>query len=132
MAEATKETVSTISMLNDFSKLDLKGAYSCAGYLSWQFDQTVELIKGKVMVKSPAPMAIHQSISSKLSGGHSTISKINPAELMRPPLDVRLQPGQIHRVNQGNNSVVQSDLRVISDKAKIDGREGLGAPNWIK
>ena len=35
--------------------LDLSKAYTYADYLTWTFEETVELIKGKIFKMSPAP-----------------------------------------------------------------------------
>ena len=44
--------------INKLSQLDLNETYSYADYLTWQFDETVELIKGKIQLMSPAPNAV--------------------------------------------------------------------------
>ena len=43
------------------------GLYSYADYLTWQFEEVVELIKGKIFKKAAAaPKRIHQRVSVKL------------------------------------------------------------------
>jgi hypothetical protein len=37
-----------IPMKTHFSQLNLNGTYSYADYLTWHFDEAVELIKGKI------------------------------------------------------------------------------------
>ena len=44
------------------SQLDLNKTYSYADYITWQFDEMVELIKGKISLMSPAPNLNHQKI----------------------------------------------------------------------
>ena len=68
----------------DLSQLDFNGSYTYADYLSWQFDDAIELIKGKIMAISPAPSSEHQSISWRLSGALFIFFKINNAVLRRP------------------------------------------------
>jgi hypothetical protein len=46
--------------ITQLSQLDLNQTYSYADYLTWQFDEAVALIKGKVIVMSPAPNLGHQ------------------------------------------------------------------------
>lgn len=46
--------------------VDLSLTYSYANYLTWLFDDRVELINGKVFKMSPAPSPIHQEISGNL------------------------------------------------------------------
>ena len=37
------------------SQLDLEKSYSYADYLTWQFGEIVELVKGKISAMAPAP-----------------------------------------------------------------------------
>ncbi|SFF40245.1 PDDEXK family nuclease [Thermoflexibacter ruber] len=46
--------------IKDISRLDLNGTYTYADYLRWQFEEKVELIKGKIFKMSPAPNLKHQ------------------------------------------------------------------------
>ncbi len=39
--------------ITKFNQLDLKGSYSYADYLLWEFKERVELIKGKIFKMSP-------------------------------------------------------------------------------
>lgn len=50
-------------MINSLDQLDFNKTYSYADYLKWQFDERVELIKGKIFKMSPAPARRHQRIS---------------------------------------------------------------------
>jgi len=44
------------------------GKYSYADYLTWQFEEVVELINGKILEKAvAAPKRLHQKVSSKLN-----------------------------------------------------------------
>lgn len=53
-------------MITDISQLDLNKTYTYADYLTWQFDEVVELIRGKVFRIYPAPRTSHQWISGEL------------------------------------------------------------------
>jgi len=54
-------------------QLDLvNGLYNYADYLTWKFEQTVELIKGKILPMS-APSRKHQDISRELNGKCCTL-----------------------------------------------------------
>jgi len=55
-------------MITDINQLDLDKRYPYADYLIWQFDEMVELIKGKVYQRSPAPNSYHQQVSANLHG----------------------------------------------------------------
>ena len=55
-------------MITSLDQLDLNETYSYADYLKWQFEERVELIKGKIFKMSPAPARKHQRISSRFQG----------------------------------------------------------------
>ena len=112
--------------------LDGNATYSYADYLTWQFDETVELIKGKIMAMSPAPNAEHQRISWQLSGFLFNFFKNKDCRAYAAPFDVRLYDRTQSKIaNREIYSVVQPDLCVICDTRKIDTQGCLGAPDWI-
>jgi Uma2 family endonuclease len=116
----------------DLSQLDLNGTYTYADYLSWQFDDAIELIKGKIMAMSPAPSSEHQSIVTNLGGVLYNFFYKKPCKLFYAPFDVRLYDRKKSIVaNKDIYSVVQPDLCVICDKTKIDSKGCLGSPDWI-
>ena len=53
-------------MTTNIDQLDLNGTYSYADCLKWQFDDFVEIIKGKVYKMPPAPTRYHQDISREI------------------------------------------------------------------
>lgn len=55
-------------MITDINQLDFNKKYSYADFLTWQFDEMVELICGKVYRISPAPNRFHQQVFSNLHG----------------------------------------------------------------
>lgn len=55
------------TIITNIKQLDLKGSYTYADYLLWQFKERVELIKGKIFKMSPAPNTFHQDIFWALS-----------------------------------------------------------------
>ncbi|WP_310590509.1 hypothetical protein [Dyadobacter sp. CY261] len=52
--------------MNSIDTLDLNGTYTYADYLKWQFEERLELIKGKIFKMLPAPATRHQRISGLL------------------------------------------------------------------
>ncbi len=52
-------------MITDISQLDPSKRYSYADYLTWKFQERVELFKGWI-ARMGAPSTMHQSISSEL------------------------------------------------------------------
>ena len=121
-----------MTTITHISQLDLNGTYTYADYLTWQFDDALELIRGKIMLMSPAPNVNHQRISIHLSGILYSFFKHNNCQLFAAPFDVRLYDLNKSRVaNQDIYTVVQPDLCVICDGDKLDAQGCLGAPDWI-
>lgn len=121
-----------MSKINQLSLLDTNQTYSYADYLTWQFDEAVELIKGKVMLMSPAPNVKHQSISMNLSRFLSTFLRLKSCQVFAAPFDVRLyDSNKSVLANQDIQSVVQPDLCVICDPDLLDNQGCNGAPDWI-
>ena len=116
-------------MITQLSQLDLNGTYTYADYLSWRFADMVELIKGKLFILSPAPLVRHQRISWQLQGLLYNFFKHQPCKAFNAPFDVRLI--QKTSENQDVTTVVQPDICVICDTAKLDERGCIGAPDWI-
>ncbi len=75
--------------ITHISQLDLQGVYTYADYLTWKFEQAVELVKGKIL-KISAPNRRHQKISWQLSGVFYTTFKGGRCEAYAAPFDVRL------------------------------------------
>jgi uncharacterized lipoprotein YddW (UPF0748 family) len=53
--------------LSDIRLLDFSKTYFYADYLKWEFQDRLELIKGKIFRMSPTHTTRHQQISSKIS-----------------------------------------------------------------
>lgn len=121
-----------MATITQLSQLDLDGHYSYADYLNWRLDETIELIKGKISLMSPAPSLDHQRVSTRLTGILYAQFKKQPCQLFAAPFDVRLYDRRKSVVaNQDIYTVVQPDLCVICDTGKLDQRGCLGAPDWI-
>ncbi len=109
---------------------DLSGTYSYADYLTWTFDEMVELINGKVYRMSPAPSSKHQLVVGELYLQLASFLKKKPCKVFIAPFDVRL-PQSRKKGNEFIDTVVQPDLCIICDLTKIDAAGCLGAPDWI-
>ena len=121
-----------MTLITQLSQLDLNADYSYADYLNWRLAETIELIKGKISLMSPAPSLSHQRISTRLTGILYANFKKKPCQLFAAPFDVRLYDRRQSVVaNQDIYTVVQPDLCVICDVEKLDPRGCLGAPDWI-
>lgn len=118
-------------MLTDIDQLDLTKRYTYADYLGWQFDEMVELIKGKVFRMSPAPGLSHQRVSGALFLQIGNYLQGKSCQIFAAPFDVRLPLPQYRQTPNKIDTVVQPDLCIICDPHKLDERGCIGAPDWI-
>jgi len=118
-----------MSKITDISDLDLKKRYSYADYLTWVFEERIELIKGWIYKMSPAPKRIHQRISLKLTVQLDNFFEACDCQVYEAPFDVRLKK------NKGSDSeidtVVQPDISVFCDLTKLDDRGAIDAPDLV-
>lgn len=112
-----------------FSDLDLTKTYTYADYLKWTFDERLELIKGKIFKMSPAPNPAHQDVSGAMFYRLYGYLLGKPYKVYAAPFDVRFS----RQVTEDKEviTVLQPDLCVICDPAKIDGKGCLGAPDIV-
>ncbi len=109
--------------------LDLNKVYTYADYFKWQFEERVELIKGKIFKMSPAPVSIHQRLCQRINSELYNFLKGKKCEVFFAPFDVRLPRKSID--DKEIFTVVQPDICVICDPAKIDRRGCIGAPDIV-
>ena len=74
---------------------------------------------------SPAPNQRHQEISGELFGQLRDYLKGKSCKVLHAPFDVRLNAAN------GDDAVVQPDLLVVCDSAKLDGKSCNGAPDLV-
>ena len=117
-------------VITDIKQLDLGKRYSYTDYLTWQFDEMVELIKGKIFKMSPAPSRQHQEISGNLYLAIGVFLKGKKCNVYHAPFDVRLPLPSIDD-KKIIFTVVQPDISVICDSSKLDQKGCNGAPDWI-
>lgn len=118
-------------MITDFRQLDLSKQYTYADYLTWQFKERVELIRGWVFKMSPAPNVRHQRISGFIFNEVYNHLRGNFCQVFTAPFDVRL-PLPPHKVKGDKiDTVVQPDIVVICDPAKLDEQGCIGAPDIV-
>ena len=118
-------------MITNINQLDFTKQYTYADYLTWGFDERVELIRGWINRMSPAPLVLHQRISSKLNyliAGYLINKK---CDVFAAPFDVRLTNKRKSLPNKSITSVVQPDICVICDLDKLDEKGCVGAPDWV-
>jgi Uma2 family endonuclease len=117
--------------ITKFSQLDLTKQYSYADYLTWQFNERVELIRGWISKMSPAPGTSHQAVSWDMAYYFANYFRKTNCKTFAAPFDVRLLDSKKSKNNQQVFSVVQPDICVICDEKKIDERGCVGAPDLI-
>jgi len=114
--------------ITSLSQLDPEGVYTYADYLNWQFQERVELIRGRLFPMSPAPNTFHQQILGALNFclyGHFLGKQ---CQVFAAPFDVRLP---VSRKKGQTTTVVQPDLCIICDASKLDNQGCDGAPDLI-
>ncbi len=124
-----------LKKVTHFEALDLEKLYSYADYLTWEFEERLEIIKGKIFMMSPAPFRRHQRVSGNLYGYLFQALQGNSCQLYDAPFDVRLPSPSKNKVSKLSNesiyTVVQPDLCIICDPSKLDERGCIGAPDLI-
>lgn len=121
-----------MTKITQLSQLDLNQSYSYADYLTWQLNEAIELIKGKIMPMPPAPNVQHQRIETKLLVAINLHLRGKPCEIFPAPFDVRLYDRKKSILsNQDAHTVVQPDLSIICNPELLDKWGCNGAPDWI-
>ena len=116
--------------ITDINELDLSKQYTYADYLTWRFDERVELIKGWIYKMSPVPRRVHQRIEGKLFASLFNLIDNNKCQVYSAPFDVRLIKNK-GQANKEIQTVVQPDICVICDPTKLDDAGCLGSPDLI-
>lgn len=116
--------------VTDFSQLDLSKTYTYADYLTWEFNERIELIKGWIYKMSPAPRRLHQKVEGNLFLKIATNFEHEKCEVYESPFDVRLLKNK-GQSDKKITTVVQPDICVICDLDKLDDRGCVGAPDLI-
>ncbi len=98
-------------------------------YRSWPEDVRYELIDGVAYAMAPAPSPLHQLVLGELHRQVANILKDRPCHVYLAPFDVRLPKGD--EADDAVDTVVQPDLSVICDTAKLDDAGCRGAPDWV-
>jgi Uma2 family endonuclease len=98
-------------------------------YLTWPGDVRYELIDGEAFCMAPAPTRSHQRLAGEIFRQLADALEGGPCEVNMAPFDVRLPDGD--EADEAIATVVQPDLLVVCDPAKLDERGCRGAPDWI-
>ncbi len=116
--------------ITDINQLDPDGTYTYADYMKWRFEEYVELFRGKIKRMSPAPLREHQIVAGRLFSLIERYLRRKSCEVYIAPFDVRL-PKKNQSADEATYTVVQPDICIICDPAKLDRRGCIGAPDTI-
>jgi len=120
-----------LMIVTSLSQLDLDVHYTYSEYYEWEFDGYVELIRGKIF-PLPTPWTLHQRVLGDLCIPILSHLKGKKAKGYVRPFDVRLPSyGLDGKLLADTDTVVQPDLCVFCDPAKIDKRGGNGVPDLV-
>jgi Uma2 family endonuclease len=108
---------------------DSSFTYTYADYLQWQFEERLELFRGKIFRLS-APNTNHQAIAGSLTAELVRYLKGTKCKTYPAPFDVRL-PVKNRKKDNEVTTVVQPDICVVCDETKIDSRGCCGAPDLV-
>ncbi len=109
--------------------------FTYADYLTWNFKERIELIRGKIFKMSPAPTFNHQQIAGNIFVAMHVFLKNKHCKVLIAPVDVRLK-GKPYRKKKLRDdeitTVVQPDIIVVCDEEKLrDERSVDGAPELV-
>ena len=109
--------------------------FTYADYLTWNFKERIELIRGKIFKMSPAPTIVHQGISINIETKIANFLKEKKCKMYHAPIDVRLKGKPFHKRKLRDDeitTVVQPDIIVVCDADKLtDIRSVYGAPELV-
>ncbi|MBN2443963.1 MAG: Uma2 family endonuclease [Spirochaetales bacterium] len=103
--------------------------YTYSDYLTWPEEERWEIIDGDAYNMSPAPLRIHQEILTILTSRFYNFFEGKTCKVYVSPFDVRLPKGD--EADEEIDTVVQPDLSVICDPAKLDRWGCKGPPDLV-
>ncbi|MFC1223024.1 Uma2 family endonuclease [Pedobacter sp. BG31] len=122
----TEDELPPVKTLNE---IDFSAIYSYADYMRFEFEERLEIIKGYIFRMSPAPSRIHQKISGRIYVPIYNALNGHQCEVYSAPFDVRL--AKKTQDDKEVFTVVQPDIVVVCDPAKLDNRGCIGSPDIV-
>ena len=114
--------------ITNINQLDFSKRYTYADYMSWQFPERVELLRGKLYTMSPAPNLRHQLVSGNIFGFLWIFLKDKPCRVFSAPFDVRLP---VADKKGKKDTVVQPDITVVCNPDVLGKQGCTGVPDLV-
>lgn len=102
--------------------------FTYGDYCRWPDDERWELIDGEAYAMA-APGLAHQTVVGEMFRQIANHLVGKPCRPFVAPFDVRLPRG--NEADDDVTTVVQPDISVVCDPAKLDERGCRGAPDWV-
>lgn len=103
--------------------------YTYADYRTWSEDVRYELIDGAAFLMAPAPSVDHQTLAFEVGRQLGNALEGRPCRVLLAPVDVLLAAAG--QSDDQVDTVVQPDVLVVCDPAKVTPRGIRGAPDWV-
>jgi Uma2 family endonuclease len=111
-------------------QLSFDKIYSYDDYLTWQFTERIELLRGYIR-QMAAPNRRHQRVSGRFYKHFADFLYKKSCEVYYAPFDVKLIKNPQGKTAKEIYTVVQPDICVICDPNKLDEQGCLGSPDLI-
>ncbi|MBK9736420.1 MAG: Uma2 family endonuclease [Saprospiraceae bacterium] len=108
---------------------DYDKVYTYADYLKLEFEEMVEIIRGKIFRMSPAPKTNHQAITRNIIGNLYVALKGKQCQVFNAPIDIVLPIENKKR--KKSTTVVQPDICVICNPKIIEEKAVFGTPDFV-
>ncbi len=103
--------------------------FTYGDYLTWSEDERWELLEGEPFAMTPSPGPDHQRVSRELCFQIRSFLEGKPCEMFAAPIDVLLPEGD--EPDEEVITVLEPDVLVLCDPAKVTRRGIRGAPDFI-
>ena len=103
--------------------------FTYADYLQWPDGERWELIDGNAYAMAPAPTISHQTLVLNIAKQIDDALDGAPCRALIAPVNVLLPATD--EADEQTTTVVQPDILVVCDPAKLTERNVRGAPDWI-
>jgi Uma2 family endonuclease len=104
-------------------------SFTYGDYLNFEYEEMVELIKGKIFRMSPAPRIKHQVVCVNLITILKTTLINKQCKAFIAPIDVVLPVA--NKKKESAHTVVQPDIVVVCDPSIIEEQCIFGVPDFI-